>query len=473
MEPSCPIPQASGKLPLFGHILLFLYDPLGFLNSLPACGDLVQVRIGPLTALVVCDPHLTHEVLTHDRTFDKGGALFERLREVFGNDIVSCPHSEHRRRRRVLQPAFHSTRLPGYAHIMTEQTTIVIGSWRDGQVIDVLDEMQAVTARIAAMALFGNALTEVGITEVLDDLTIIMAGVYQRMLTPALLDTLPTGANRRYTRARARLHQTAAEIIDSYRSSGVRHDDLLSMLLGREDDRQPCDAEITGQVISFFLGSTETTASTLSWALYLLSRHPDVEERLHREVDAALFGAPATFADLPKLQLTNRIITETLRLYPPGWLLTRTTTTDTQLSGHPITAGTAVVYSPYIIHHRPDVYPKPDRFDPDRWDSEHITRPPRGGMVAFGSGARRCLGDTFAVTQATLCLATVAARWRLTSTTRTRPVRPRLGIVLNPRKLRMRTISRTLTSTVVPPGSARGASETTSNEDLEAQGGWS
>lgn len=130
------IPRARGALPLLGHVMPLLRDPLRFLTSLPAQGDLVRIRIGPVTAIVICDPELTRQVLLDDRTFDKGGPIFDRLREVLGNGLVTCPHSMHRRQRRLVQPTFHQTRLPGYAQTMTEEISAVAESWRDGHVID-------------------------------------------------------------------------------------------------------------------------------------------------------------------------------------------------------------------------------------------------------------------------------------------------------------------------------------------------
>ncbi|MEU4115642.1 cytochrome P450 [Kitasatospora sp. NPDC028055] len=161
-----------------------------------------------------------------------------------------------------------------------------------------------------------------------------------------------------------------------------------------------------------------------------------MQQRLRDEVAAVLNGRPARLADLPALELTGRIITETLRLYPPDSVLSRTTTTDTVLGGHRLTVGTTMIYSPYQLHRRADLYPAPDRFDPDRWRT--IGKPPPGTWVPFGGGARRCIADTFALTQATLTLATVAALWQLHPTPGRRPVRTARQAVLAPHRLFMR-----------------------------------
>ncbi|MFD9523385.1 cytochrome P450 [Streptomyces sp. NPDC059979] len=438
------VPQAPGALPLLGHGLALRRDPLAFMMSLPAHGDLVQIKVGPVSALVVCDPGLAQQVLVDDRTFDKGGMLIERVREGLGNGLGTCPHGDHRRQRRLTQPAFHTQRMPAYAETMTREAAAAIGRWKQGQSIDVLADMQALTARTTMATMFADAPGQ-DLTSLLASFNTFSHGIYKRMLLPHPLDTLPVPANRRYHQARAHLQQAIAAIIEDHRARDTRAaggTDLLSMLLAASDDGQDLsDSEIADQVMSFFFGGIETTAATLAWALHEIARNPDIEERLHAEVDAVLpAGTAATFDLLPQLEYTGRIITETLRRYPPGWLLTRITTTDTQLDGYPIAKGTTVVCSPYLIHHQPALYPDPERFDPDRWKGQNI-KGPNGALIPFGGGARKCIADTFSITEATLALATITARWRLTHTTG-QDVTPVLGAILNPHGLTMRTTAR-------------------------------
>ena len=442
MRTESVVGTAPGALPLLGHTLSLVRSPLRFLTSLPAHGDLVGIRIGPIEAIVVCTPELVRQVLLNDRVFDKDGPFFDRTREAFGDGLATCPHGVHRRQRRLTQPAFHPARLPGYARVMTKHIAEVTASWRDGQVLDVLSEMMTVTARTAVETMFSDAPPPAVLGAVLTDFTTILAGIYTRALIPPPLDKLLVVGNRRDDRARVRLRGIIGRVITDRRASGAERGDLLSTLLSARDptDSQGLsDTEIIDQVMTFFLAGSETTANTLAWAVHLTSRQPDVEHRLHAEVDAALAGAPARCEDLPKLELAGRVITETLRIYPPAWMLT--TTTDTHLGGHPIPAGSILFYSPYLPHHLPDHYPDPDHFDPDRWTDTHNAPPPREAFIPFAAGARECIGDTFALTEATLALATLTARWRL------RPlpghhVHPARGILLHPRELRMRATPR-------------------------------
>lgn len=422
---------------MLGHAVRLLRDPLRFLSSLPAQGPVVWIRVGPVDAVVVCDAELTRQVLLDDRTFDKGGLLVDRGKEIVGNGVGTCPRDEHRRQRRLTQPGFHIDRFPGYARVMTDEITRVTDAWRDGQVVDILAEMLAVTSHTTARTMAAAGVLDSGVLgEIVDDFSVILTGMYRRMFLPHPLDRLPTAGNRRYRRARARLRRTLGRVVAAYRASGEDHGDLLSILV--TPDSEPfSDKEVVDQLVTLFLAGTESTASTLAWTLHMLGERPDLEQRLHAEVDRVLAGATPAFTDVPALALTGHLITETLRLYPAGWLFTRVATTDTDLGGHHIPAGTTVVYSPYLIH-RSDLYKNPERFDPDRWARD---TPPRDAFLAFSAGARKCLGDTFAMTEATLALAIIATRWRLRPLPGER-VRTTVDTTLRPGGLRMRVTAR-------------------------------
>ncbi|WP_433192136.1 cytochrome P450 [Nocardia sp. CA-107356] len=443
MRASSSIPVVPGALPLVGHLVPLLRNPLRLLSSLPSHGDLVRIGLGPVPVVVVCDPDLTEHVLRHDDVFDKGGPIFDQVREVMSESVIGCPYSVHRRQRRLMQPAFARDRMPGYAELMEQQITARIDSWQDGQILDVSAETQRLTSTVTTAALFSDTVRDVVLRQALDDITTLVDGAFRRLLMPPPLDHLPTPGNRAFGRARTHLRQTLDEIIAGRRDT-TRHDDLLSMLLAARDTatdgRGLTDTELADQIIGFFIAGTETTATTLAWALYLLDRHPEIANRLHHEVDTVLTDRHAHYADLPHLALTGRIITETLRLRPPAWLLTREVTEDTDLGGHRLLAGTTVAYSAYLIHHRPDLYPDPERFDPDRWDPAR-PQPPRNALIPFGHGARKCIGDVFALTLSTLTLATLATRWELHSLSG-KSVRIARSGVLHPRSLHMRATAR-------------------------------
>ncbi|MGW0998670.1 cytochrome P450 [Streptomyces sp. NPDC002520] len=437
-------PCAPGALPLLGHTLPLLRDPLSFLTALPAIGDLVQVRLGPWRAYVVCSPRLVHQLLVDDRTFDKGGPLIDRAREALGAGVATCPHGQHRRQRRLNQPAFHRGRMPGYAAQMTKHLADLTDSWREGQTVDVLSALEETAVRILIATMFtGAALSDEDLTEMLRDVMGISRGVFRKMLMPSMLAKLPVLGNREFDKSHAHLRHLAKKTIAHHRKSGSDHGDLLSALVAAQDPDSHgsgaylSDDELTDTIISYFFAGAETSASLAAWALYFTATHPEIEEQLHAEVDRVLGGSPATYADLPQLDVTSRIITETLRIRPPAWIFTRTTTKEAELGRYRVPVGTTVLYSQYLVHHRPDVFQDPDHFDPDRWRHDRSDPPPPGAFVPFATGARKCIGDTFTTTEAVLALATIAARWNLRPSPGTKIRTAPGGLVLRPAGLRM------------------------------------
>jgi len=238
-----------------------------------------------------------------------------------------------------------------------------------------------------------------------------MRGVYQRMVAPfGWQEKLPTPGNRRYNSVRAEMHGVITQTIRAWRRDGTDHGDVLSILVGHDG---LSDDEVYDQVMTMLIGGTETTGNTMAWVFHLLARHPEVERRLHEELDTVLGGRLPDYDDLPKLDYTWRVLTETLRMYPPAWLLTRVTTRATELAGHPLPAGAIVLYSPYALSRSPRHFDDPDRFDPDRWLPGRSADVPRGAMVPFSAGNRQCIGEAFGQAETTLALAGIASRWRL------------------------------------------------------------
>ncbi|MFF2141641.1 cytochrome P450 [Kitasatospora sp. NPDC058190] len=423
---------APGALPLLGHAPAFVRRPFAFMAGLAAHGDLVRLRLGPLDAYVACHPDLVRRLLTDDHTYDKGGVVIDKAREAFGNGLATCPAADHRRQRRMLQPAFHRDRLPGYAAMMAEEIAGTTAHWRDGHVIDVPAAMYRLTTAVTARCLFA-AHERAGSLPVHACMDVVTRGVARRIMLPIPgADRIPTPGNRRFRRAERNLREITKRLISDYRATGTDRDDLLSMLLGALDENGTglSDTEVHDQVVTFLLAGMETTAATLSWAWTLLAANPAIRDRLHTELDTVLDGRPARYEDLPALPLTARIVSETLRLYPVPWVLSRTVAADAELGGHRIPAGATILFSPYLLHRRADLFPCPDRFDPDRWLT--TARPAPGTYVPFGLGARRCIGEAFATTEAALAIATVAARWTVTPTPG-RPVRPARSSSMSPR----------------------------------------
>jgi cytochrome P450 len=409
---------APGRFPWLSHAFLMLRQPLKFLTSLRDVGDIVKVRIGTEWAYFVQHPELLRQVLVTDlSTFDKGGALVDKARVLIGNGLGTCPNAEHPRQRRLLQPLFSHARLAGYATVMRDEASSLADSWRPGQVVEVRKAMATLSLSIATRTMFSTEAGAEMVTKVQQALPVVVTGLYYRMIAPiGLMQMLPIPSNRRFDEALTQLQSVVNKITEDYRRAGVDHGDLLSALLAARDAdtaKGLTSREIYDQVMTVLVGGTENISSVLTWALYLLGLHPEIEQRLHAEVDDVLAGRPAGFDDLVKLEYTRRVITETLRLYPAGWFLTRRTNAETELGGHRLAPGTHILFSPYTLHRNPEFFPDPERFDPDRWLPDRAKTVPRCAMIPFSLGTRKCIGDTFSTNQAAIILSTLTGRWRL------------------------------------------------------------
>ncbi|MGC9543549.1 cytochrome P450 [Streptomyces sp. UG1] len=379
----------------------------------------MEIRLGPVRAWMVCHPDLVHQVLMDPRTFDKGGPLYDRLRTLLGDGVGTCRHQAHRRQRRLLQPGFHKARIAGQTELMGEEVESVCREWRAGQEIDVSATMLTVSARVISRVLFSDSLDAAKAAEVHRCLVTIVRGLFLRTVVPVDAPfRVPTPANRRFRHASARLRAIVDTVIAERRRDTRARDDLLGVLLtaARSDDESAAitEPELRSQVLTLIFAGAETTSLCLASAFELLALHPEEEGRLHSEVDAVLAGGrPPGSDELPRLVHTRHVLTETLRHRPPGWLFTRVTTKETDLAGHRLARGATVLYSPYLLHHDPASFPDPDRFLPDRWLPGQAAAVPPGAMIPFAAGARKCIGDTFAMAEATVAIAYIARHWRL------------------------------------------------------------
>ena len=294
--------------------------------------------------------------------------------------------------------------------------TALLASWASGQVRDVQADMMNLTLEIVAKTLFdaeigGQSADASAAMEVLQRGFIARTG---RLLAPPIW--LPTPLNLRLVRAIRRLERIILSIIAQRRKSGEDRGDLLSMLLHAQDEdsgRRMSDQLLRDEVMTLFMAGHETTANTLAWAWLLLARHPEVEAQLHAELDEVLGGRPPTVADLPRLAYTERVVTETLRVYPTVWTLGREATEPVELGGYRIPAGMTIFMPQWVIHRDARWYDDPQAFRPDRWADGLMQRIPRYAYFPFGGGPRICIGNNFAMMEATLILATIAQRYRL------------------------------------------------------------
>ncbi|MGW1976761.1 cytochrome P450 [Streptomyces sp. NPDC001889] len=410
------IPGAPGALPILGHALKLWRDPLGFLTSLRRTGPLVRVGLGTLPVYVATSAELIHQVtVAQSRSFEKG-RLYDRVRPLFGNGLANANGEHHRSHRRLIQPIFHRTRIAGYTEVMSRHATALAASWSDGQRVAVEEAMSDYTIATLSETMFSGDFGRPAVDAVRRDLPVILKNVLVRAASPKFLDGLPIRPNRDFDRARASMRGIIDEVVATTRREGWsgRHD-LVSLLLDVRDEDTGAgltDQEIGDELVTILFAGTETTASTLSWAFHELARHPEVERQVLAEIDEVVGTRPVTYDDVPRLTTIRRVLDEAIRLHGVT-LLMRRTTEPVELGGYRLPAGAEIAFSLYAVHRDPALYPDPDVFDPDRWLPGRRERIPREAFVPFGAGNRKCIGEAFAWTEATIALATVLARWRL------------------------------------------------------------
>ncbi|WP_231950692.1 cytochrome P450 [Allokutzneria albata] len=378
--------------PLLGHLPALARDPFAFLVSLGECGDLVRVDVGTLPVYVLTSPELIHQVLVTDARDYTKGRLFDRVRVLLGSGLVTADRETHHRQRRLIQPAFHRARLPGYAEVMRRRAQALVDSWRPGQVVAVDKAMHELSLATVTETMFSTEPTDAAIAEIHRSLPVISRNTAIRALTPKALDRLPIPAHRRFDTAAKRLRAVLDQIIGHYHDHHIDNGDLLSLLLATPMS----DVQVRDELVTILTAGTETSAAALSWAFHHLGRHPEIAERVHAEVTGT--------DDLAKLTYTDRVLTEAMRLHSVP-LVMRRALVPVRPGGRDLPAGTELVISPYALHRDPRWYPDPERFDPDR--------PRTAAFLPFGAGSRKCIGDTFARTEMMIVLATVLRRLHL------------------------------------------------------------
>ncbi|QWF85337.1 cytochrome P450 [Amycolatopsis sp. CA-230715] len=440
-----PVPTAPGRLIFFGHTLSMLRHRVRFTSSLREHGEIIEIHLGPLRTFFLTSPALVTRILvTEGANFSKG-AIFDRFRPFMGNGLVMSQGDFHRRQRRLVQPAFHRDRLASYAATMVRVAREQTAAWQDGEVRQVDDDMQRLAITVVGETLFSTELGKQAIAEARRSIPIVLKEGMIRALSPKFFEHVPLiPANRRFDSAVERLRRIVLEVIASWRADGEDHGDLLSMLMLAVDEDtgdRMTDQQVYDEVITLLTAGSETSAVTLTWFFHEVARNPEIERRILDELDRVLAGRPVTVDDLPALEYTRRVVTETLRMYPI-WILMRRALTQVEIGGFPFPAGTEFMLSPYSLHFDPRYYADPEQFDPDRWLPERAASLPKGAFVPFGTGARQCVGKSFAETEITIVAATVLTRWRLVPVPG-KPVRTKVTSAAYPDRMPMTALPRT------------------------------
>jgi cytochrome P450 len=390
-------------------------DPIGsMLRWRDDYGDFVPIRFGPFRAHMAYGPAEIEEVLV-DRAADFRKSFGTRmLIPLLGRSLLTAEGDEWLRHRRLASPAFHRDRVEGYGRTMARYAEDRVETWTEGEVVDLHDEMTALTLRIVARTLFDADVTA-RIEEVARIGTWIQDFYYLRFASLRFLipTWLPTPGNRRLGQAARHLDDVVYGIIRERRPGEDRGDLLSTLLLARDEGGAGMsERQVRDEVMTLLLAGHETTALALSWAFLLLDRNREARDRLEAELATVLGNEPASPEDVAALPYTQAVVNETLRLYPPAYVTGREAVRDTTTGGVRIPKGHIILISMYTTHRDPRFFAEPDAFRPERWLDGLEKRLPRGAFIPFGLGSRKCIGASFAMMETTLLLATIARRWR-------------------------------------------------------------
>jgi cytochrome P450 len=399
---------------LFGSLREFRRDFLGFLTGCArAYGDVVAFRLGRRQCLLLNHPDLIEEVLViQNHHFRKHFAL--RLAPlVLGQGLLTSDGEFWLRQRRLAQPAFQRGRIASYGDIMVAHTERMLAEWKPDQPRDLHADLMRLTLGIVAKTLFDADVSQ-DVSDVGSALETTLKSFDRRFqsLIPIPL-SVPTLNNLRVRRAVRRLDAVIYRFINERRKGTTNRGDLLSLLLharDQEDGSRMTDHQLRDELMTLFLAGHETTALALAWTWYLIAQHPKVEERLWDELDSQLGGQVPTVADLPRLRFTEQIIQESMRLYPPAYLLGREALEPCRIGGYAIAKGWTLFMSQWVMHRDPRFFDHPEAFRPERWSAARDL--PKYAYFPFGGGSRICIGNTFAMMEAVLILATMARHWR-------------------------------------------------------------
>jgi cytochrome P450 len=390
-----------------------------FMDAARRYGEVVYFKIGPRHGYLVTNPaDIRHVLQDNARNYHKS-PLYDKMRVLLGNGLLTSEGDFWLRQRRIAQPAFHRQRIAALAGPMADAARDTAGHWESiasaGRPVDVDDEMMRLTRTVVLRTLLGADLGPFS-DKVDEAWKILNEHIGESFWSLGLTDWWPSARKRRFQAARAVLRGAVDHVIAERRRHPSDGADLLSMLMAARDEETGegmTDEQLRVEVMTFLLAGQETTSLALTWIWYLLSQNPPAQRRLEDELDTALEGRPPDYADLVNLPYTRMVIDEAMRIYPPAWGFSREALGDDEVSGFHVPRGWLVFVIPYVLHRLPAFWENPETFDPERFTPERSAARPKFVYLPFGAGPRQCIGNQFALIEAHLVLATLAQRYRL------------------------------------------------------------
>jgi cytochrome P450 len=415
-----PGPHINLVLAVIGQMFpkTFPFDPLAFgLNIAREFGDIAHYHVGPLHVYQLNHPDFARQVLVEQpEKFHKARLIKQAFGPFAGQGLLTSDGAVWKQQRKLIQPAFHHAQLVTYGAVMVGHALRMMEALDDGAVVEIQEEMTRLTLAIVVQTLFSADVTREA-TDVGRLMVAVLDAANDRLNRILRLPSwVPTRRNLREKRALARLDRLLDSFIAAHRASSEKPADLLSVLLAATDEDsgiRMSDRQLHEEMMTLFLAGHETTAMALTWTWYLLSQHPEVEERLVGEVSRVLRGRAPAVADLALLPYTEMVVRESMRLYPPAAGFAREPIEDVRIGGYDVPRGSLVTVNTYALHRDPRFFDDPERFDPERFAAGWEERIPRFAFLPFGGGPRVCIGNGFAMMEARLILATVVQRCHL------------------------------------------------------------
>jgi cytochrome P450 len=390
-------------------------DPLGYLVAAnKKYGDIVHMQLGKRHDFLLNHPDYVRAVLLDTENFRR--SVHRPLQRVLGQGLLTAKEPKHKRQRTMLQPIFHRQKIAALGEVMVEEIARWSDRWRDGATVDMGDEMTNLAMSIAGKTLF-NVDFDTKAPELRSVLTTILKATrFNNLLVASKhFEKLPLPVHRRFARDAKQLDDMIREMIDERRAGACDDPDLLSILVSmhKQSKRGLTDQKIRDQILTFFIGGHETIASGLMWTWYLLAKHRAAATKLRAEVDAVLGDPLPTVDDMERLPYTRMVFSESMRLYPPVWIMGRRALAEVKLNGCVIPSGSYVHVSQYLMHRDARFFPEPERFDPERWTHEASAARPKFSYFPFGGGGMQCIGEGFAWMQAVFAISILASRWEM------------------------------------------------------------
>jgi cytochrome P450 len=418
VPPNGKLARAPGRLPIAGHILQWRSDPVKLLTEASRQADVVRLELPGATYLLSHPKYVKHVLQDNHQNYCKGW-VFNRIKPYWGESLLTAEGDTWRQQRRRVQPSFKRDHTLDFAPIVTSRTAEMLARWEasasTGRPVALYNEMTELALVIIGDVLFGVDLWT-DAKEMARAAQSALAVLKKRVAALAPLPLwIPTSDNRRFNGAMRMLNDRISEIVDRKRGGDDTRSFLAMLMTARDAETGTgmTDRQLHEEILGMMQQGHDTVGESLAWTWYLLSLHPEIERKLHLEVSQVIGDRRPVVGDLPKLQYAHMVLQESLRLYPPVWVIPRDAIEEDQIGGCRIPAGATILLSPYITHRYPDVWENPEAFDPDRFLPARSKERPRHAYFPFGGGPRLCMGVDMAMMEMLLIMAMVVQKHRI------------------------------------------------------------